>query len=860
MPESPLESSDLEKRASLETELLERRKRAIAGTLIPKADPARPVPLSPAQHRIWFSEKSQEQRIFNVVQAVRLSGKLDPASLGRAFDDVVARHEPLRSVITLEQGVARVSPSPKVPRLVIERIDRNADGESRIERLVEETAELPFDLASQPPMRARLLQLDDEDFLFVVVIHHIACDEWSVRIFNAEIDAFYKAHVRGVPADMPKLKIGYSDFATWQHAELANGRWDASLGYWRSQLQGADSQFTLPAARNRAAASRGALGELSFSLNPQTSNALDAIGRECGATPFMTMLAITMATLHGRSGERDIAIATQMAGRNRPELANLIGVFTNTVVMRTRYETDPPFMEFLAGVREQVIASLSHGDYPFDMLVRKMPELRSKSGKMPFGQIMFTHRQQFRPTLHGAGINSSPVKYARENAKFDLWIAIVDEGELRTVRLHNDTALLEATALEAFAEDFRNVAAAIIKDRNTRLWQLPVRRESPEHDANTAVAKHDPLLPVQRDENLCAIEDRLINICGSVLKGRAIDRNASFFDIGGDSLSILEFLFKTEEAFGVDLAMSDVFREPTITAIARYIVDTRSIPGKLMKKTRGEDRLVTPLLPSGYSAGHARNFFLIPGAGGIPLRFSSVARRMVDRWYGLGVVHPEMVPGEPKPDSVHAIASRMKESIERVDPNGPYLLVGYSYGGFVAYEIARQLSDSGKIVGVVILDTRLRLNNRIQRLQKRARIILKKADLVTMAVRTLRKLKTQIRYSRLTAMGKLEADPGKALLAKRKPGPWHALMMNSQRLLLRKYKPASSLVPIVLIRASRSVRESDYPDYGWSMISNVVAVMQTGGNHMTFFEGENEEPFAACFDEALNRLSLSLVR
>ncbi len=857
MSDSPLESSDLKKRASLETELLARRKRAMAGASIPRADHPRVVPLSPAQHRIWFSDKIQDERTFNVVQAVRLSGKLDPASLARAFDDVVARHEPLRSVITLDEGIARTSPSPVLPRLAVASIYPEEDRAGQIERLVEETAELPFDLASEPPIRARLLQLDDEDFLFVTVIHHVVCDEWSVRIFNAEIEAFYRAHAQGVPANVPDLKIRYSDFASWQNAELANGRWDASLGFWRSQLQGADSQFTLPAARNRAAPSRGALGELSFSLNPQTSNALDAIGRACGATPFMTMLAITMATLHGRSGETDIAIATQMAGRNRPELANLIGVFTNTVVMRTRSETDPPFMEFLAGVREQVIASLSHGDYPFDMLVRKMPELRSNSAKMPFGQIMFTHRQHFRPTLQGAGIESSPIKYARENAKFDLWIAIVDDGDLRTVRLHHDTALLEAAALEAFAEDFRSVAAAIIKDRNTRLWQLPVRRELPEQEPNTDLAKHDLHLPVQRDENLDAIEDRLIEICGSVLKGRAIDRNASFFDIGGDSLSILEFLFKTEEEFGVDLAMSDVFREPTITAIARYIVVTRS-SHKPVQKTRGEDRLVTPLLPSGYSSGNARSFFLIPGASGIPLRFSSVARRMVERWYGLGVVHPEMVPGEPKPDSVPAIASRMKKSIERVDPAGPYLLAGYSFGGFVAYEIARQLNGSGKTAGVVILDTRLRLNSRMQRLQKRVRILLKKADVVTMAVRAARKVNTRIRYSRLTPLEKMEADLGAALPAQRKPGRWHALMMNSQRLLLRKYKPASSVVPVVLIRASQSVRESDFPDYGWSTISNVVAVMQTGGNHMTFYEGENEEPFASCFDEALDLLSSNL--
>nr|MCU0791235.1 thioesterase domain-containing protein [Nitratireductor sp.] len=185
---------------------------------------------------------------------------------------------------------------------------------------------------------------------------------------------------------------------------------------------------------------------------------------------------------------------------------------------------------------------------------------------------------------------------------------------------------------------------------------------------------------------------------------------------------------------------------------------------------------------------------------------------------------------------------------------GPYLLAGYSYGGFVAYEIARQLKESGKTAGVVIIDTRLRLADRLERFKRRARFLLKKADVVTMAVRTVRKANARIRYSRLTPLERMEADLGASLLARRKPGRWHALMMNSQRLLLRKYKPTSSVVPVVLIRASQSIRESDFPDYGWSTISNVIAVMQTGGNHMTFYEGENEEPFASCFDKALDRL------
>jgi thioesterase domain-containing protein/acyl carrier protein len=410
--------------------------------------------------------------------------------------------------------------------------------------------------------------------------------------------------------------------------------------------------------------------------------------------------------------------------------------------------------------------------------------------------------------------------------------------------------LLGAAPVEAFAGDFRSVAAAIVADRNIRLSQLPARREVPRTDTHTV--DHEPELPVpvQPAEELHEIEERLIAICRTVLKGRAVDRNASFFDIGGDSLSILEFLFRTEEAFGTDLAMSDVFREPTIAAIARYILYARSTPHNLVKA----DRLVTPLLPSGYSCGNARKFFLIPGAGGIPLRFSSVARRMVDRWYGLGVIHPEMAPGEPKPDSVPAIAARLKESIESVDAAGPYLLAGYSYGGFVAYEIARQLKESGKTAGVVIIDTRLRLADRLERFKRRARFLLKKADVVTMAVRTVRKANARIRYSRLTPLERMEADLGASLLARRKPGRWHALMMNSQRLLLRKYKPTSSVVPVVLIRASQSIRESDFPDYGWSTISNVIAVMQTGGNHMTFYEGENEEPFASCFDKALDRL------
>jgi thioesterase domain-containing protein/acyl carrier protein len=851
--------ADLETRAKLEAELLARRRRAKVREPIRKADHVLPVPLAPAQHRIWFSEMIQDNQVFNVVQAVRLSGKLDRDSLVRAFDDVVARHEPLRSVIVAEGGVARMMPSQVLPRLSLEKTACEADRGRQIERLLDETAELPFDLSTEPPIRSRLLQFDDEDHLFVTVIHHVACDEWSVRIFNDEIESFYKAHTQGVPASVPELKIRYSDYASWQNAELSGGRWEPSFEYWRSQLAGADTEFMLPGASVRGPRHRGNTAELGFELDPQESSALDSIGRAGGATAFMTMLAITMATLHGRSGERDIAIVTQIAGRNRPELANLIGVFTNTIVVRTRCDDDPAFIEFLAAVRDQVIAALTHADYPFDRLVRQLPSLRSKADVMPFGRIMFRHRQQFRPVLAASGLGSKPVKYTRGTPKFDLGIVIIDDGEKRFVRLQHDTAILDTVALEPFGLDLRRVVSAIIQDQNIRLSQLFINRNPADAGPQTA-HEHAKVQPQDViSEEVSAIEARLIDICSAVLKVRTIDKNASFFDLGGDSLSILEFLFKIDEAFGVNLAMNDVFRNPTIKAIAGLIPGAPSRRQEVSQHERCEDKLVTPLLPKDSRAAGSRNIFLVPGAADIPLRFSGVARRLSAKWYGWGIVHPEMVPGERKPESLTAIASRMREGIERVDPKGPYLLAGYSYGGFVAYEIARQLSNSGKTAGVVLLDTRFRLSSPMQRFQKRFRILLRKSELMSKAVGAVRKVRRRIPFSRLTTLQKAEADL-ELRLTSRKPGPWHELIMNSQRMLVRNYRPSSSLVPVVLIRASQSVRRSDYQDYGWSVVAKVLAVMPTAGNHVTFFQARNEESFCLCFDRALDRLSSELLK
>ncbi|MCP4655431.1 MAG: amino acid adenylation domain-containing protein, partial [bacterium] len=351
-------------------------------------------PLSFAQQRLWFlAQLEPEVAAYNMPMAVRLRGRLHRAALARALTEIVHRHQTLRT-----RFVARADGEP------YQRIDEPApfplplvdlaglgpdDREPELERLACEDAARPFDLVRGPLLRAALLRCGERDHGFLLNLHHVISDGWSMGILRRELRVLYEAFATGAPVPLTELPIRYADFAHWQRQWLRGEVLAAQLAYWKQQLAGMREELELPTDRPRPAVPtyRGAFHRLT--VPPELIDSLGTLSRREGSTLFMTLLAAFKLLLHGYTRQDDLAVGSPIANRNRSEIEGLIGFFVNTLVLRTKFGAGTTtFQELLAGVREQALGAYAHQDVPFEKLVEELQPERNLT-RQPLFQVMF---------------------------------------------------------------------------------------------------------------------------------------------------------------------------------------------------------------------------------------------------------------------------------------------------------------------------------------------------------------------------------------------------------------------------------------------------------------------------------------
>src|ERR1700754_899143 len=332
-----------------------------------------PVPLSFAQQRLWFLDQLEPGLVaYNVPAAVRLVGKLDVAILNWSLNEIVRRHEILRTTFDSVTGqpVQIVNPTLQLSISVAD-LTSLADElrEREALRLAQEEAQRPFDLIRGPLIRAALLRLRTEEHVLILTMHHIVSDGWSQGVLKTELGALYEAGINGRSSPLPELSIQYADFAQWQRGWLKDDELDRQLGYCRKQLTGAPPSVDLPndGARPPQLNYRGAT--FLFDLSPELSESLTALSRREGTTLFMTLLAAFKALLFRYTGQSDIVVGTPVANRNREEVEGLIGFFVNTLALRTDLSGNTTFRELLHCVREVSLGAYAHQDLPFELLV-----------------------------------------------------------------------------------------------------------------------------------------------------------------------------------------------------------------------------------------------------------------------------------------------------------------------------------------------------------------------------------------------------------------------------------------------------------------------------------------------------------
>src|SRR6185312_1709618 len=321
-----------------------------------------PGPLSLEQQRLWFFNQLEPgSPLYNMPIASRLRGPLNPAALQQAMDMVVARHEVLRTRIVGQEPTQTIDAPSAVPMQTIDlRHLPKAERETEAKRLLEIEAKVPFDLSRDLMTRAVLVRLDEQDWVFLVLMHHIASDDWSWRVFCSEVAAAYGAIVANRKVDLPEPAIQYCDFSVWQKEWLRGNVLEKQLAYWRKQLEGAPPVLELPADHPRPVSQtfRGACEWMKFS--PALNEKINALSQAGGFTPFMILLSAFQTLLHRYTGQEDIVVGSPVAGRSRASLEKVIGVFVNMLMLRTKLESNPTFFELLHRTQSTVLEALAH--------------------------------------------------------------------------------------------------------------------------------------------------------------------------------------------------------------------------------------------------------------------------------------------------------------------------------------------------------------------------------------------------------------------------------------------------------------------------------------------------------------------
>ncbi|WP_157557004.1 non-ribosomal peptide synthetase, partial [Nocardia acidivorans] len=465
---------------------------ALSGPNLVRRTETGPVPLSPAQQRMWFLNRFDgESAAYNIPLAMRLIGALDLAALNAAIADVIARHEVLRTVYPLTESgpVQVILPATEAHTLELNPIPVAAD---ELRSVVDEFVTDGFDVTAAVPLRARLYAPigTTDEYVLVVVVHHIAADGSSMGPLARDVMTAYSARRAGTAPAWTPLPVQYADYAVWQRERLGaeddpRSLISIQLDYWRDALAGLPDQLTLPADRPRPAVVSTAGRAVEFTLSADLHARLTALGRESGATLFMVMHAAYAVLLARLSGSGDIAVGTPVAGRGEDALDDLVGMFVNTLVLRTEVDPAAGFGALLRTVRTADLAAFSHADVSFERLVEVLNPVRS-TARHPLFQVGFSFNNVSEEEFALDGLRIGAGEFETGISQFDLHLVLSDRYRADGVpagmaaTLTYATALFDEATVAGFAARFQRLLEAAVATPGTPVgaleWLAPEER------------------------------------------------------------------------------------------------------------------------------------------------------------------------------------------------------------------------------------------------------------------------------------------------------------------------------------------------------------------------------------------------
>ncbi|WP_442935957.1 non-ribosomal peptide synthase/polyketide synthase [Nostoc sp.] len=447
-----------------------------APPILPRANNAE-LCLSFAQQRLWFLDQFESNSSFyNIPIGLRLVGTVNVVALVQSLEAIIHRHEALRTnFVTVDGQATQIIQTATNWSVAVVDLQHLSISEQEItaQKLVQQQALLPFDLANEALFRATLIMLSDTEQWLLVCMHHIVSDGWSIGVFVQELQALYNAYAQGQASPLTPLPIQYADFALWQRQWLVGEVLKSQLSYWEQQLANAPTFLPLPTDRTRPAVQTFNGAYLEFALSVELTQKLVKLSQQQGVTLFMTLLAAYNTLLYRYTGQTDILVGTPIANRDRTEIEGLIGFFVNTLVMRTNLAENPTFNELLPRIREMALSAYAHQDLPFEMLVEALQPERDLC-HTPLFQVMFVLQNAPMSEIELTGLTVSSLPIESSTAKFDLTLIMENTATGLVGWWEYNTDLFDCSTIERMTGHFVTLLEGIVSNPSEQISQLPL--------------------------------------------------------------------------------------------------------------------------------------------------------------------------------------------------------------------------------------------------------------------------------------------------------------------------------------------------------------------------------------------------
>jgi thioesterase domain-containing protein/acyl carrier protein len=808
-------------------------------------------PASLAQQRLWFlNELQAPTSAYNVNIGLWFYGALDLEALHVSIQQIVNRHETLRTTFALQKGelVQLVREEEYVALPLTDFSALEEPYPPAYEFAKREVAE-PFALGKGPLFRTKILRIGPEEHVLLCTMHHTVTDAWSMQLFTKELAALYEAITNQRQPIVPELAIQYGDFAEWQRQLLDTDLVGKQLAYWKSTLDAVPALLRLPTDYPRPA--EQTLQGLSHAFpvpNELMSDVLSLAARK-QITTFMLLLASFKVLLYRYSGQPDVCVGVPVAGRTRLETEPLIGFFVDTLVFRDKLSGNPRFSDLLAQVRETTLGALANTDVPFEKLVEVLRPGRTLSYN-PIFQVMFSVIKSAIRSHAFGNVVAYPYVVDACTSILDLSATFIEDSDGKWwLQIDFDTGLFKMSRIERLFEDYMDLLRQITARPQVRIDDLTILHttelgSSIAHRPNEILTVPTPMVQVElsevevtptghervrqsgvngkrsalmstefgvgksyeklmpRDE----IEHGLAEIWKEILGENHIGVRDSFFDRGGHSLLAARLFMRIQETFGASLPVATLFHEPTIEHLAKQLRHRHPVPNSCLEPLN--------------SGGTRPPLFM----GGSNPRYMEISRRLgadqpaykMDLY---ALAERRVTAGLEPYTSLEEYAAEFLREIRSIQPTGPYFLSGGCDGGILSLEIAHQIQASGEQVGSLVL-------------WETPRTGFFERDWFGTALHvTFRSLQALVSGDlRALTIRKDTHDPLSDEEAR------HLYIYNSYWAAIRRYSPPNYLGAITMIRAQKQYRVYKDVTFGWNRIATQgIEVHSVPGDHYSYF-------------------------